>query len=134
MTGDIGERPISFSDEFVVLDVDKKISYDLLIGYPTIMEVDLLNFLKKEIKRADSKNNYVEIEDFLLEPTPIIEEIIPVSVQGFMVNKTLREAIEHVIMEFIEAEYRPTSDELPALKIELKKNEEFKSKQLRRTP
>ncbi|GKT33666.1 hypothetical protein ADUPG1_002583, partial [Aduncisulcus paluster] len=27
-----------------------------------------------------------------------------------------------------------TSDELPALKIELKKNEEFKSKQLRRTP
>ncbi|GKT30369.1 hypothetical protein ADUPG1_005481, partial [Aduncisulcus paluster] len=92
----------------------------IIIGYPTITEIDLLDYLKKVIPPTYTTFHDVRMEELLLENEKEIIEMEAVDVVGFAMNSKFKTELAPLLEEFTKGFEIGEKARLPELKIRLK--------------
>ncbi|GKT33685.1 hypothetical protein ADUPG1_002589, partial [Aduncisulcus paluster] len=105
---------------------------DLIIGYQTILDKDLFQYLKIPVPSRKTLKD-VELDAWIWSPKDRLQQQNAEMTLGFLVEESMVEVVKPVLECFLTNESK-ASKKIPPLKIRIKKGEVFKTRACRRIP
>ncbi|GKT28590.1 hypothetical protein ADUPG1_000745, partial [Aduncisulcus paluster] len=121
-----------FQDDFIVIAMEKSADHQIFIGYQTICQKDLFNFMKLPLDQGSEMIPDINLESWLWESKERIPEEESMILHGFSVGTELCAGIEKILEDF--DHQMDGSESIPPLVIRLKPDAEFTAKSARRIP